>query len=532
MDYSTLTGRLSIHLDSIQEGFEELSRQHSIPALTKQFALILSGNFVTTDVNIFFRPQPDEAWQNAHVKKTQSLDALEQLSLKNSFHIYETDGAYPLAFSLPVPHSAMFVVLLGPKLNKADYSDFEKLSLQMFAQLLANAYQAFIMQQKEKELIFSLNHRIVQLSSLVDAGIQINKLKRDGSILTHGLEQAVAMTNAARGRIKIVQKKRTRYICFPRGLKSVDFDEFSSTLSTNFSYRRTAYTFEIYDKESRNGAIDFEITDELLLESISRQVHVALANRELGRQALEKQRIEQEVAVASEVQQELLPDTLPEITGYDVAGINIPSTEVGGDYYDCIPLDDGRYALIVADVTGHGISASLLVNSFHAAIYSFLTTEFTLKELVQKLNKVIYTASPMNKFITAFLAILDPASGEIEYVSAGHNPAYMSTPTKKSIELNAGGIMLGMMGFDIPMASEKVTLEKGQRFLIYTDGIPEADNRKGEMYDDPTLAVFFEEHGDLGAQHFIDDLIADVKKFTAGAPQNDDITALYLIRNA
>ncbi len=530
MDHSTLTGRLSIHLDSIQEGFEQLSQQNSISALAKQFALILSGNFVTTDVNIFFRSKPDESWQNAHVKKTQSLDALEQLSLKDSFHIYEEDGAYPLAFSLPVPRSAMFVVLLGPKLNKADYSDFEKLSLQMFAQLLANAYQAFVMQQNEKELIFSLNHRIVQLSSLVDAGIRINKLKRTGAILSHGLEQAVAMTNAAKGRIKIVHKKRTRYIYFPKGLKSVDFKACASVITTDFSYRRTLYSFEICDKESRNAGDDFDITDELLLESISRQVHVALANRELGRQALEKQRMEQDVAVAREVQQKLLPEELPNIDGYDLAGINIPSTEVGGDYYDCIALDDGRYALIVADVTGHGISASLLVNSFHAAVYSFLTTKFTLTDLVQKLNKVIYAATPMNKFITAFLAILHPASGEIEYVSAGHNPAYMSTRKKKTIELNAGGIMLGMMGFDIPMPSEKVTLEKGQRFLIYTDGIPEANNRKGEMYDDPTLAAFFEQHGDLDAQHFIDDLIADVKKFTAGAPQNDDITALYLKR--
>ena len=529
MNYSTLTGRLSIHLDSIQEGFVELSNQNSLSALAKQFSLILSGNFVTTDVNVFFRDNEHSDWQGAHLKKATLKDLLE-LPIKNTFHIYKTKGAYPLAFSLPVPKSAMFVVLLGPKLNKADYSDFEKLSLQMFAQLLANAYQAFLMQKKEKELIFSLNHRIVQLSSLVDAGIQINKLKRDGAILSHGLQQAVAMTNAAKGRIKIVHKKRTRYIYFPKGLKSANFQEYSATLSTEFTYRRTSFTFEIYDKESRSGIIDFEITDELLLESISRQVHVALANRELGRQALEKQRIEQEIAVASEVQQKLLPDQLAHIDGYDIAGINIPSTEVGGDYYDCIPLKDGRYALVVADVTGHGISASLLVNSFHAAIYSFLYSDFTLIDLVQKLNKVIYIASPMNKFITAFLAILEPETEEIEYISAGHNPAYMSTSTEKSIELNVGGIMLGMMGFDIPMESDTVTLEPGQRFLLYTDGIPEADNRTGDMYEDETLAAFFENNATINAQKFIDDLMNDVKKFTGGAPQSDDITALYLKR--
>ena len=531
MNSSTLTERLSIHLESIQEGFVELSRQSSLSALARQFALILSGNLVTTDVNVFFRQDERCQWLAAHVKKEKCKTVLNQLPIKEAFHVYDFEGDYPLAFSLPVAGAAMFVVLLGPKLDKTSYSDFEKLSLQMFAQLLANAYQAQRARLQEKELIFSLNQRIAQLNSLVDAGIQINKLKRDGAILSHGLEQAVAMTNAGRGRVKIVKNKKIRYLYFPAGFKSSDFKDYSSMASTEFSFRRTFFTFEIYDKESRSGILDFEATDELLLESISRQVHVALANRELGRQALEKQRIEQEVAVASEVQAKLLPDQLPNIDGYDIAGINIPSTEVGGDYYDCIPLDDGRYALVIADVTGHGIPASLLVNSFHASIYSFLTSEFTLTDLVQKLNKVIYTASPMNKFITAFLAILEPKTGEIEYISAGHNPAYMSTPTEKSIQLNSGGIMLGMMGFDIPMESEKVRLEPGHRFLIYTDGIPEADNRKGEMYDDPTLKAFFEKHSTPGAQQFIDELIQEVRAFTGGAPQSDDITALYLIRS-
>ena len=153
MDYSTLTGRLSIHLDSIQEGFEELSAQHSLEALAKQFALLLSGNFVTTDVNIYFRDNEQEKWQGIHIKKSSSKQVLDRLSIRDKFHVYEVDGAYPLAFTLPVPEEAMFVVLLGAKLNKIDYSDFEKLSLQMFAQLLANSYQAFLMHRKEKELI-------------------------------------------------------------------------------------------------------------------------------------------------------------------------------------------------------------------------------------------------------------------------------------------------------------------------------------------------------------------------------------------
>ena len=518
-------------MDSIQEGFGELTKQNSVQAIARQFSLFLSGNLITTDINVFYRKDSNSAWIKAHIKNPRSKTVFNQLTLVEKFNVFSAGNEYPLALTLPVYDSALFVVLLGPKLDKSEYSDFEKLLLQLFAQMLANAYQAFLHRQNEKDLNFSLNQRIIQLNNLVDAGISLSRLKRDGSILSHGLEQAVAMTNASRGRIKMRRAKRNRYMYFPGGVKSSDFDQASSVLSTKFSFRKTLYEFDIIDKESRDGFIDFDNTDQLLLESIARQIHVALENRELGRQAIEKHRIEQEIAVASEVQQKLLPDQLPHIAGYHIAGINIPSTEVGGDYYDCIPLDDGRFALIVADVTGHGISASLLVNSFHSAVYSFLYTDFTLSDLVQKLNKVIYRASPSDKFITAFLAILEPESGRIEYISAGHNPAYMSTPTEKSIELNSGGIMLGMMGFDIPIESEKVLLERGQRFLLYTDGIPEADNRKRDMYGDATLAAFFDNHGNLGAQQFIDKLMQDVDAFTGSAPQSDDITALYLKRD-
>ena len=113
MDYSTLTGRLSIHLESIQEGFEELSTQNSLKGLAKQFALILSGNFVTTDVNIFFREHQENDWQEIHLKKEQCKEILGQLELHDSFHIYETKGAYPpmtipmLMISTPTPRDSV-----------------------------------------------------------------------------------------------------------------------------------------------------------------------------------------------------------------------------------------------------------------------------------------------------------------------------------------------------------------------------------------------------------------------------------------
>ncbi len=156
-----------------------------------------------------------------------------------------------------------------------------------------------------------------------------------------------------------------------------------------------------------------------------RQVSASIENEFLHQQALDKERIEQELNVAASIQQRIIPKELSKIEGYDIAGINIPSKEVGGDYYDCISLNNGKLALVIADVAGKGISAALLVNTLHAALYSYLDFNIPLVEIFDKLNKLIYKSSPSDKFITCFTAILDPETGALDAVNAGHNPIFL-----------------------------------------------------------------------------------------------------------
>jgi sigma-B regulation protein RsbU (phosphoserine phosphatase) len=246
---------------------------------------------------------------------------------------------------------------------------------------------------------------------------------------------------------------------------------------------------------------------------------------------LEKQKIEQDMAVAASIQQRILPTALPVIEGYDIAGINIPSKSVGGDYYDCIPLPDGKYALIIADVAGKGVPAALLVSSLHAYISAYLESTLTLIELAQRLNRVICHASTDDKFITAYIALLSPATGEIESLSAGHNPAYWLKSDNTVAELSVGGVALGMLDMDFPFQSEHITIGKGERLLLYTDGITEATNEQNQLYDSNVpLQEFVKKHRPEKAGQFIQDLVGDIKRFTGNAPQSDDITALYLLR--
>jgi serine phosphatase RsbU (regulator of sigma subunit) len=413
------------------------------------------------------------------------------------------------------------------------YGESDLITLRLFLTVFEHVYREMIARRNEKDLIFSLNHRVLQLNSLIDTGIEVSKIA--GTALPHhlALERAASLTNASKGVLRVTRGGRVEEEgWFPHGGAPEGAAPRSGGISAGFDFGGETYTFQLFDKESRSGVIPFDETDQLLLDALSKQVHASLENLYLHREALEKQKIEQDIAVAASIQQRILPKSLPVIEGYDIAGVNIPSKSVGGDYYDCIPLPDGRFAMVIADVAGKGVPAALLVSSFHAYLTAYLEAHLPLVELVGRLNRVISRASTEDKFITAFFALLTPSSGELETISAGHNPVYLRHTDGTLRELDLGGIPLGMLEIDFPYQSERLTMGRGERLLLYTDGIPEATDARQKLYDeDFPLRNFVTGRAPSRADAFIQDLITDVKKFTGPAPQNDDITALYLLKH-
>jgi sigma-B regulation protein RsbU (phosphoserine phosphatase) len=285
------------------------------------------------------------------------------------------------------------------------------------------------------------------------------------------------------------------------------------------------------EKETRHGVTNFNDLDKLLLDAIARQVQASIENQFLNDQAIEKEKMEQELTVAASIQQRILPTELPKIEGYDLAGINIPSKEVGGDYYHCVDLKNGKYALIIADVAGKGIGAALLVSTLDAALYSYLEFEIPLTEMADRLNKLIYKSSPSDKYITFFIAVLNSKTGELDIVNAGHNPIFLLRSNGALENIDAGGVGLGMFDFGIPFAGQKLLMNSGDRLFLYTDGIPEAMNEKEEEYSDEKMIRFFTDNSSTPSKEFIDDLVKDVKEYSGSALQSDDITAMILKRN-
>ena len=186
---------------------------------------------------------------------------------------------------------------------------------------------------------------------------------------------------------------------------------------------------------------------------------------------------------------------------------------------------------IMADVSGKGVAAGLLVSTLHASVHAYIDNPFELASLVQKLNEVIWNSSTLEKYITAFFALLDPKTGELESVNAGHNFSYILRKNKKIDELKTGGIPLGMMGMAFPYESETTHLNPNDKLLLYTDGVTEAMNEKEEEYDDERpLKEFLLSNKAASSSAFINELMDDVRDFTGSTPQSDDITALCLVR--
>ncbi|MEJ2053052.1 MAG: PP2C family protein-serine/threonine phosphatase [Calditrichaceae bacterium] len=525
--------RLEIQVASLQESFSILSRAKDLEDLAKKFFQILRGNLLVTEINVYFKKKNENQWYELFVKNKNTSQCFDFLNESDEFSIqYPNNPDFQVCIRQPLIDQSVFGILLGKKFDNSGYNEIDKLTLPFFLQQLDSAYQYYISRQKEKQLIFTLNQRVVQLNSLIETGIEIAKLQEEDYLLNFALERVLAQTNASRALLKVKEGRTVlKKMYFPVHFKSKALENSPYSISSEFKFLDKKYSFHLFEKESRNGFIKFDETDRLLLDAFVRQVNVSLENRYLYEQSLEKERVEQEISVAGTIQKKVIPDKLPDIDGFDIAGINIPTKHVGGDYYDCFQLNDGRYALVIADVSGKGIPAALLVSTLQASMHAYMDSPFQLAELVQKLNTVIYNAATIEKYITAFFAILNPETGELETVSAGHNPTYIIRDKNKIEELSTGGIPLGMMGLPFPYTAKTSNLNPGDRLLLYTDGVTETMNENEEEYEDVIgLLNFIKKQNSESAEVFIKKLYSDLIKFAGDTPQSDDITALYLIR--
>jgi phosphoserine phosphatase RsbU/P len=233
-----------------------------------------------------------------------------------------------------------------------------------------------------------------------------------------------------------------------------------------------------------------------------------------------------ELSQAGEIQRRLLPAAAPKVAGLDLAGYNLPCRTVGGDYYDFFMLPDGKVALVVGDVAGKGMPAAMLMSSLQARLQILLEGEESPALIVTRLNKSISGNCPDNRFITFFLAIVDPVAGTIRYTNAGHNPPLIVRASGLTEKLEGGGIILGIL----PIAQyteHSAVMHPGDTLVLFSDGVSEAmPGGSDEEFGESRISISILNRMSQSPNALIDGVIEDLQKWCAGTPYADDVTLL------
>jgi serine phosphatase RsbU (regulator of sigma subunit)/predicted ester cyclase len=257
-----------------------------------------------------------------------------------------------------------------------------------------------------------------------------------------------------------------------------------------------------------------------------------LRKQRLEQEISERERIEQELKVARDIQQASLPKEVPELEGWQIAPYYQPAREVGGDFYDFFELEDGRMGVVVGDATGKGIPAALVAeasSNMLRAVAQALDSS-SPGEVLERVNETLMARIPPNMFVTCFYAILEPKSGRLLYANAGHDLPYLRRRGSDCEELRARGMPLGLMP-GMSYEQKEIVLDAGETALFYSDGLVEAHDPHGEMFGFPRLQELVAEHGEEGRLEGF--LLEELYSFVGeGWEQEDDITLLTLRRSA
>jgi serine phosphatase RsbU (regulator of sigma subunit)/pSer/pThr/pTyr-binding forkhead associated (FHA) protein len=275
----------------------------------------------------------------------------------------------------------------------------------------------------------------------------------------------------------------------------------------------------------------FTERDLQLLTLIAGVAAIRIENVSLLEVQQEQKRLANELALASEIQLRLHPETPPALPSYDMIGVSFPCHEVGGDYYDFIEKRDGRWVIALGDVSGKGTGAALLMSSVHAAVRAHTRTRLSASEIVSEINQYIYDNTPANRYVTLFYSELDPRSHQLTYINGGHNSPLLVRASGEVTRLDIGGFPVGITPFG-DYREGWVEIEPGDALVIYSDGVTESLNEAGEEFDEARLIEVVQKNRGRTAAGLRDRIDEALAKFVGKASAVDDLTMVILKRKS
>ncbi len=408
--------------------------------------------------------------------------------------------------------------------------------------------QGFNNNNNEEELIRLLLKRQSELNSLLEVTRAINK-NTSTQVLTDMLE-VILKNYLSVGKLRFMIEKFGSYVCVSRygGKFESNADLHKSCTRLN-KYKQPAsltsssdailssydYFIPIYHK-SRLLAFalvgEFNTTEEMLsndlnfIQTLMNVIVVALENKKLFRQRIEAERFQREMELAVEVQNMLIPVKLHKETGVEIGARYLPHQNIGGDYFDFIRLNDKEFMWCVADVSGKGISAALLMANFQASLRAWATVEADLTTLVERLNQIVIKITKGEKFITLFLAKYNEETRRLAYINAGHNPSILYSKGEV-VHLKLGTTMIGAFD-ELPFLNQgEIDIEPGSLIFNYTDGLLDYEPADADVWNEDVLMDFLLHNGELTPDKLNQKLLYEVSSLVQSRPI-DDITMLTL----
>lgn len=439
------------------------------------------------------------------------------------------------------------IIGFGKKIGGQPFKESEVEFLDSLSNIAATAVANGLMVEEIQKVNRNLDRKIQQLNTIFDISRELNTTldsRKIGSLMSFAVmgellvNKCAVFIREAEGMCALVAKgvdpllEADAHLC-----------ELSTPLILGSSERYDYYhkigfaalvPMRIQDETKGVFAIgpkisgaDFDDADLEFLKTLGNQAMTSLENARLFEETIEKQRMEEELNLARNMQQGLLPSCLPELKDYEIAGLNIPSREVGGDYYDVIPIAEGIYGIAIADVSGKGAGAALLMANLQASLHALAVGGIPIEEMVARINNLIYENTAMDKYITFFYGELDSNANTFSFCNAGHNPPYHVHQNGEAEELMAGGIVLGMMA-NMMFETAQIQLMPGDRIVMFTDGITEAFDLQDEEFGEARVLALVQESPDLSAENVMEKIVSEVRAYSKGAPQADDITMVVL----
>ncbi|HEX2787855.1 MAG TPA: PP2C family protein-serine/threonine phosphatase [Ignavibacteria bacterium] len=464
-------------------------------------------------------------------------------------------------FKVYFDNKLLGVLCLGKKINPKDsLSKSEIIFIETLLNLSSSSIENTIKFSEIKRLNDELSNKLTQLNSLFELSKEFNSnfLEKDKVLKLLGF---TLLGNLGIKDFVIFTKYKSDKFYLLYSNKKLDLEGHDLSILErvklpvflNASHENSLIKFlasknyelivpTINDNEVQNiiclgkklNKTGYNQSDIEYLSSIINLSVMSIENAMLFGEFLEKQQMESELRIAREIQVGLLPKEIPQVKNYDISAVNIPAMHVGGDYYDIIKLNDKKTAFVIADVSGKGTPAALLMANIQSAVHSFLKVydenTFDISDITLKINELIYENTTPEKFITFFWGILDNETHKFEYINAGHNHPVIIRDGKVEV-LDKGGLMIGVMNFGLKYESGEIGLNEKDLLVLYTDGVTEAQDEFKNEYGEDALINLLQERKNEKCKDIVIHIKTEVENFSKNCKQFDDITIISLKRN-